>query len=95
MGPPRTLLADASKTAWRSSITANAIIDADVPRRAALARDVGYAPPAVGPVTDIYRTGVAPTVNFPFCKVTQFMRLTSPWQLVPIRVIARSRHCGV
>jgi len=34
----RTLLAEASMAAWRSLKTANAIIDADVSRRAALAR---------------------------------------------------------
>ncbi len=65
--------------AWRSSITAHAIIDADASRRVALARDVGYAPPAVGSVTDMCRTEVAPTDILPFCKVMQFMRLTSSW----------------
>jgi len=46
-------------------------------------RNVGYAPPAVVRLKDMYRTGVAPTVILLFCNAMQFKWLASSWKFVP------------
>lgn len=69
--------------AWRSSITANASIDADVPRRTALPTECRLCATRGGSVKDMYRTGVAPTVILLFCNAMQFKWLASSWKFVP------------